>query len=225
MKWNYDKYPYKAQLERKIFEYLYQEATRDQATYLQALVLASGNETIAKAKYFELRFAQIIESDDVIQYAKEIDAENGECCFICYKPKRKKEYVCILKKSKTWAHSDCLVALKRRNKVQLEKIYQPNPRECYFCFRPTRYREVTLFDLGLKLNIHYACHDYYKQYAKVIGSEKSCNICGKKFRLFSNNSWVWHYNIDAGYFRFKCHNECVKLAMAETIDSITISQK
>lgn len=65
-------FPYQAELDRRVFEFLANEEERDQATMVQAMVESDGNEQRAKAIYFKLRYKQMDQAGEFARFMEEI---------------------------------------------------------------------------------------------------------------------------------------------------------
>ena len=65
-------FPYQAELDRRVFEFLANEEERDGATMIQALAESDGDREKAKARYFRLRYKQMGEAGEVARFMKEI---------------------------------------------------------------------------------------------------------------------------------------------------------
>lgn len=125
MQLTYDNFFYKAELERRVFQYLAHEPIRDEGTYIQAMVLTGGDEIQAKAKYFELRFRQMIESDQIKSFMVEILKEKGEICIVCNQLIKGEISEIIYEGSIIEIHYDC--------KYKLNLMDYPTPKNCCVC--------------------------------------------------------------------------------------------
>ena len=65
-------FPYQAELDRRVFEFLANEEERDGATMVQAMAESDGDREKAKARYFKLRHKQMGEAGEIVQFMKEI---------------------------------------------------------------------------------------------------------------------------------------------------------
>lgn len=70
-------FPYQAELDRRVFEFLANEEERDGATMIQALAESDGDREKAKARYFRLRHKQMGEAGEVARFMKEILEEKA----------------------------------------------------------------------------------------------------------------------------------------------------
>jgi len=136
----YDHFRYKAELERRVFEHLAHEQERDQGTFLQAMVMAGGDEARAKVTYFELRFRQMAESGSFAPFMEEILAEKGEVCYLCRKAGGKRSGLPVkTAHTATWAHRECLEELRFEDGVAadalcpMSRILAEKGEVCYLC--------------------------------------------------------------------------------------------
>jgi hypothetical protein len=65
-------FPYQAELDRRIFQFLADEQERDAATMVQAMAESEGDKDKARAKYFQLRYKQMYEAGEVAEFMEEI---------------------------------------------------------------------------------------------------------------------------------------------------------
>ena len=65
-------FPFQAELDRRVFEFLAKEVTRDGPTMIQAMAESDGDREKAKARYFKLRYKQMSEAGELAQFMKEI---------------------------------------------------------------------------------------------------------------------------------------------------------
>jgi hypothetical protein len=70
-------FPYQAELDRRIFQFLANEKQRDAATMVQAIAESDGDKEKAKAKYFKLRHRQIYEAGQLAGFMEEILEEKA----------------------------------------------------------------------------------------------------------------------------------------------------
>lgn len=193
----YDKFPYKAELERRIYGFLGQEETRDEATYLQALVEADGDETRAKAAYFKLRFRQMLEEGQVIPFMVNLLIEKGDICTICHKPIGKKE--ARVKRPEVselaWAHVACV-----------KRTQDKKADTCAICGDlDTVSREVWVDGIVWRCCLK---HDY-----ETIPADGTCGVCRKKIGIF--HGIEYHFVVlDDGFYRIVTHStKCSLYAM------------
>jgi hypothetical protein len=71
-------FPYQAELDRRVFEFLANEEERDVATMVQAMAESDGDKEKAKARYFRLRYKQMGEAGELVQFMKEILEEKNQ---------------------------------------------------------------------------------------------------------------------------------------------------
>jgi hypothetical protein len=67
-----DPFPYQAELDRRIFQFLINEKERDAATMAQAIAESDGDKEKAKARYFKLRYKQMCEGGKLAGFMEEI---------------------------------------------------------------------------------------------------------------------------------------------------------
>ena len=67
-------FPYKAELQRKVFEHLLKE-TKDKATILQARVQCGDDKDKVRLTYYKLRYNQMLESGEINKFKERILAE------------------------------------------------------------------------------------------------------------------------------------------------------
>lgn len=70
-------FPYQAELDRRVFEFLANEVKRDGPTMIQAMAESDGDKEKAKARYFKLRYKQMSEAGELAQFMKEILVERA----------------------------------------------------------------------------------------------------------------------------------------------------
>ena len=70
-------FPYQAELDRRVFEFLANEVKRDEPTMIQAIAESDGDKEKAKARYFKLRYKQMSEAGELSQFMKEILVERA----------------------------------------------------------------------------------------------------------------------------------------------------
>jgi hypothetical protein len=70
-------FPYQAELDRRVFEFLANEVKRDGPTMIQAMAESDGDQEKAKARYFKLRYKQMSEAGELAQFMKEILVEKA----------------------------------------------------------------------------------------------------------------------------------------------------
>ena len=70
-------FPYQAELDRRVFEFLANEVKRDGPTMIQAMAESDGDKEKAKARYFKLRYKQMSEAGELAQFMKEILIEKA----------------------------------------------------------------------------------------------------------------------------------------------------
>jgi hypothetical protein len=70
-------FPYQAELDRRVFEFLANEEERDGATMIQAMAESDGDREKAKARYFKLRHKQMSEAGKLARFMKEILKEKA----------------------------------------------------------------------------------------------------------------------------------------------------
>ena len=70
-------FPYQAELDRRVFEFLANEEERDGATMIQAMAESDGDREKAKARYFKLRHKQMGEAGELARFMKEILKEKA----------------------------------------------------------------------------------------------------------------------------------------------------
>jgi hypothetical protein len=70
-------FPYQAELDRRIFQFLANEKERDAATMVQAIAESDGDKEKAKARYFKLRYSQICEAGQLARFMEEILEEKA----------------------------------------------------------------------------------------------------------------------------------------------------
>ncbi len=70
-------FPYQAELDRRVFEFLANEEERDGPTMVQAMAESDGDKEKAKARYFKLRYKQMDEAGGLARFMKEILEERA----------------------------------------------------------------------------------------------------------------------------------------------------
>ncbi len=70
-------FPYQAELDRRIFQFLANEEERDAATMVQAIAESDGDKEKAKARYFKLRYRQMHEAGQLGRFMEEILEEKA----------------------------------------------------------------------------------------------------------------------------------------------------
>ncbi len=70
-------FPYQAELDRRVFEFLANEVIRDEPTMIQAMAESDGDKEKAKARYFKLRYKQMSEAGELAQFMKKILVERA----------------------------------------------------------------------------------------------------------------------------------------------------
>jgi hypothetical protein len=70
-------FPYQAELDRRIFQFLADEKERDAATMVQAMAESDGDKDKARARYFQLRYKQMCEAGEVAEFMEEILEEKA----------------------------------------------------------------------------------------------------------------------------------------------------
>jgi hypothetical protein len=70
-------FPYQAELDRRIFQFLAHEKARDAATMVQAMAESDGDKDKAKARYFKLRYRQMYEAGELAGFMEEILEEKA----------------------------------------------------------------------------------------------------------------------------------------------------
>ena len=70
-------FPFQAELDRRVFEFLANEVKRDGPTMIQAMAESDGDQEKAKARYFKLRYKQMSEAGELAQFMKEILEEKA----------------------------------------------------------------------------------------------------------------------------------------------------
>jgi hypothetical protein len=70
-------FPYQAELDRRIFQFLANEEERDPATMVQAIAESDGDKEKAKARYFKLRYKQMCEAGKLAPFMEEILEEKA----------------------------------------------------------------------------------------------------------------------------------------------------
>jgi len=70
-------FPYQAELDRRIFQFLANEEERDRATMVQAIAESDGDKEKAKARYFKLRYRQMQEAGQLGRFMQEILEEKA----------------------------------------------------------------------------------------------------------------------------------------------------
>ena len=67
-------FPYKAELDRRVFKFLANEE-KDMATWVQAVTESDGDQKKAQARYFKLRYQQMEEAGELEAFINEIAGE------------------------------------------------------------------------------------------------------------------------------------------------------
>ena len=70
-------FPFQAELDRRVFEFLANEVQRDGPTMIQAMAESDGDKEKAKARYFKLRYKQMSEAGELARFMKEILEEKA----------------------------------------------------------------------------------------------------------------------------------------------------
>ncbi len=65
-------FPFQAELDRRIFDFLANEKEKDPATMIQAMAESDGNKQRAAAKYFKLRYKQMDEAGELGRFMNRI---------------------------------------------------------------------------------------------------------------------------------------------------------
>jgi hypothetical protein len=209
---NYSSFKYRAELERRAYEYLGNETARDHATMLQALVAAEGDEVKAKAKYYELRFRQMEESGALVPFALTILSERGDICSLCLDGKNGRRVELPSVGPWSWVHVSCMSDLRASNASKAEQMLPLHdfPADlCAYCYCTTigEYAAIALYK-GQQLRVHYSHEGTWDE-----ASQRECPVCGNSYKkhFWSSEDMTVLRQLEGGELRMiRCHKECLQ---------------